>query len=100
MKSREKNSYVYDKSKIKSTIQKAFREKRRLKIKYYSLSSDEVKYRVVDIYQMHKDCIIAYCHLRKEERTFVIDRIIAATMLEEKYVIPEGWSPESIILGK
>lgn len=47
---------------------------------------------------MHKDCIIAFCHLREEERTFVVDRINKAALLDEKYKIPKNWTPESIIL--
>ncbi|MFH1271113.1 MAG: WYL domain-containing protein [Nanoarchaeota archaeon] len=69
-------------------------------INYYSLSSDESTTRIVDIYQMHKDCIVAFCNLREDERTFVIDRINAAALLDDKYSIPKGWEPESIILDK
>lgn len=95
-----KQVYVRNRSGIRQLLQKAFHEKRSIKIKYYSLSTDEVRFRVVNVLKIHKDCIIAYCHLRKEERTFVIDRIYAAVILEEKYNIPEGWRPESIILEK
>ncbi|MBU0760966.1 MAG: WYL domain-containing protein [Nanoarchaeota archaeon] len=49
---------------------------------------------------MHKDCIVAFCNLREDERTFVIDRINAAALLDDKYSIPKGWEPESIILDK
>ena len=42
--------------------------------------------------------MIAFCHLRNGERTFVIDRVKAAKLLGEKYKIPENWEPESIIL--
>lgn len=50
--------------------------------------------------KFHIDCIIAYCHLRGEERTFVIERINSAAILNERYTIPKGWCPESIILDK
>ena len=71
--------------------------KRKVKIKYYSLSSDETKWRTIDIYQIGDDFIIAYCHLREEERTFVISRINQAAILNESYKIPKGWTPESIV---
>lgn len=93
-------NYIRGLSEIKRLLRKAFKEKRSVKIKYYSLSSDEVKFRVVDVYQMYNDCIIAFCHLRNEERTFVIDRINQSKLLDEKYEIPNGWEPESIILDK
>jgi len=92
--------YVHDKTGTMRLLKKAFNEKRKVKIRYYSLSSDEVRNRIVDIYQIYNGCIIAFCHLRGEERTFVIDRINSATILDEKYKIPKGWSPESIILDK
>ena len=72
--------YSNNKQEIKSFLRKAFKEKRKIKINYYSFSSDEVTNRVIDIYQLHKDCIIAYCNLRKEERTFIIDRINKAAL--------------------
>src|SRR3989344_3805740 len=76
LKSPPKNlSYVNDEKKIKSLLRKAFNEKRKVKINYYSLSSDEVTNRVIGIYQFHDDCVVAYCNLRKGERTFVIGRI-------------------------
>mgnify|MGYP001574454825 FL=1 len=91
--------YTDDKKQIKHLLRRAFKEKRKIKINYYSFSSDEVTNRVIDIYQLHKDCIIAHCNLRKEERTFIIDRINKAALLNEKYRIPKNWTPESIILN-
>jgi predicted DNA-binding transcriptional regulator YafY len=95
-----KEKYVYDTKEIKSLIRKSFKEKRVLKIRYYSLYSDEVKYRKIDVLNVHKDCIVGYCHLREGERTFVIDRIRSAKMLQETYFIPEKWSPDSKIIEK
>ena len=81
-------------------MKEAFKAKRKVKINYYSLSSDEVTNRIIDIYQLHNDCVVAYCNLRKDERTFVIRRINKAALLDERYSIPKGWNPESIILNK
>lgn len=90
--------YVGDKNQINALLKKAFKEKRKVKINYYSLSSDEVTSRVIDIYQLHNDCVVAYCHLREDERTFVKDRINKVALLNDKYKIPKNWSPESIII--
>jgi len=91
----KKLKYAYDKKEIKSLLKKAYQEKKKVKIRYYSLSSDEVKWRTVSIYQIGSDFIIAYCHLRNEERTFVTDRISQAAILDESYKIPRGWVSES-----
>lgn len=92
--------YVTDTSRIERLLKRAFKEKRKVKINYYSHSSDEVTNRIIDIYQWHDDCIIAYCNLREDERTFVLKRINKAALLDETYTIPKGWKPESIILKK
>ncbi len=101
IKSPEKRRvYVRDKSEIRKLLRKAFDEKRSVKIKYYSPHSDEHTIRIINIYQIYINSIIAYCHLRRGERTFAIERINSAAILNEKYVIPKNWSPESIILDK
>ena len=92
--------YVNDKQGIERLLKKAFSEKRKIKIRYYSPNTDEHTTRVIDIYRAYTDAIIAFCHLRDEERTFAIERINSAALLDEKYEIPKGWRPESIILDK
>ena len=100
MKSSKKRVYVNDRSEIRKLLRKAFEEKRKVKMKYYSPHSDEHTTRIIDIYQIYINSLIAFCHLRGEERTFAIERINSATLLDEKYNLPENWSPESIILDK
>ena len=101
LKSPEKRRvYVNDKQEIKKLLRKAFNEKRKVKIRYYSFHSDESTTRIIDIYKIYKRAITAFCHLREEERNFVIDRINSATLLDEKYNIPNNWEPEDIILDK
>ena len=95
----KKLTYITEQPKIKALLKRAFKEKRKVKITYYSLSSDEVTNRIIDIYQLHNDCVVAFCNLRDDERTFVMSRINKAAILDEKYSIPKGWSPESIILN-
>ena len=100
MKSPQKRiNYAYAPKEIKLLLKKAFKEKRKVKINYYSLSSDEITNRVINIYQLHDDCVVAYCNLREGERTFVINRMQKVALLRENYSIPKGWKPESIILN-
>jgi predicted DNA-binding transcriptional regulator YafY len=87
----DKHKYVRDKKRINELLCKAFLKKQNIRIQYYSLSSDEIRYRDVSIYEIGKDWVIAYCHLRKEERTFIIKRIQAAALLNETYKIPKNW---------
>lgn len=88
-------TYVRGKKQIAKVLYDGFKRKQDVKIQYYSLSSDETRYRVVSIRQYNPDWIIAYCHLREEERTFVTERIRSAALLNEKYTIPKGWKPHS-----
>ena len=87
--------YADSNGKIKALLRQAFKEKKKIKIRYYSLSSDEVKWRVISIYKLGDGFIIAYCHLREGERTFVTDRISRTAILDDEYEIPNGWEPES-----
>ena len=96
----KKLKYAYDKKEIKTLLRIAYREKKKVKIRYYSLSSGETKWRRVAIYQLGSDFIIAFCYLRNGERTFVIDRISQVALLDESYKIPKGWKPESIVYSR
>ena len=88
------------KTDINRLLKRAFKEKRKVKIRYYSPHSDESTTRIVDIYKIYNGVIACLCYLREDERNFVIDRINSAIILDEKYTIPKNWSPESIILDK
>lgn len=92
--------YVRSRPEIKALLKKAFKERKKVRINYYSLSSDEVTNRIIDIYRMHSDCVVAYCNLREEERTFIINRINKAALLDEIYKIPKNWVSESVIFNK
>ena len=56
-----------------------------LQIKYFSGSTGEVTQRKIKPLEIkqekNKDMLVAYCHLRKGERTFSLDRIIHMEML-------------------
>jgi len=101
LKSPEKRRvYMTSKTDINRLLKRAFKEKRKVKIRYYSPHNDESTIRVVDIYKIYNGVIACFCHLREDERNFVIDRINSVAILDEKYSIPKGWSPESIILDR
>ncbi len=87
-------------TELTKLLKNAFKDKKSVKIGYYSLHSDEHTTRVIDVYKIWKDAITAFCHLRQEDRTFVIGRISSAAVLEKSYRIAKGWKPQSIILDK
>lgn len=47
--------------------------------------------RILSIYKLEKDFLIAYCYLRDDKRTFIKDRIKSANIQEDEYKIPNGW---------
>src|SRR3989344_2734371 len=91
----KKLKYVYDQKEISALLRRAYQNKKKIKIRYYSLSSDEVTWRKVAIYQFDSDFIIAFCYLRNEERVFKTARISQVALLDENYKIPKDWTPES-----
>ncbi|MEK6892827.1 MAG: WYL domain-containing protein [Nanoarchaeota archaeon] len=91
----KKVKYVNDKKEIIFLLRKAFKEKKKVKIQYYSHMSDEVTIRKIAIYKFEPDVITCYCYLREDERIFRTDRIYKASMLDESYKIPKSWQSKS-----
>jgi len=96
----KKLKYVYNQKEIRALLRKAYQEKKKVKIRYYSLTSDEVRWRKVAIYKFDPDFIIAFCYLRNEERIFKTKRISQAAILDENYKIPKGWVSESFVYSQ
>ena len=66
-------------------IQRALLERRRLEMRYYSMSRDEENRRQVDPYHLTVYdggfYLVGYCHWRKTERIFAVERIRELRML-------------------
>lgn len=77
-------------SQINSTISQALGRQGRLSITYYSPTDDEVSVREISPLHMsrsdNRDFLIAFCESAGAQRTFRIDRIQSATLLESKVV--------------
>lgn len=71
---------------IKDLVRQSYDEGRVLRIDYQppnmSLKSTE---RDIDVYAFDDTYIDAYCRLRKEKRSFRIDRIKSASLLDEEF---------------
>jgi len=97
--SKDKIIYAHDQHTIRNLLNKGFKNRINVKIKYYSLSSDETRYREISIYYYCKEYIIAYCHLRKDIRTFVVNRINSVALLDKKYSIPDDFNNQDYVKG-
>ena len=72
---------------IEKTINEAFDKRLRVRIVYPT----ELRWRKVEIYEVEKDFINAFCHLRKEMRNFRIKDIKDVQLTEESYEIPRDF---------
>ncbi len=83
------------------TIFEAIQRKKRILITYQSLSSGKVTTRKVEPYHIYNFEGIWYfcgfCFLRQEIRDFALDRIEAATLLKEQFVLPSDFNPHDYL---
>ncbi len=79
-----------------SRLYKAMEDRKRVKMVYYTAGRDETNERTVDPYHMHNVngnwYLIAYCHKRREVRSFLVGRIRSLEELEESFEIPADFS--------
>ncbi len=72
----------------------------RVRIAYDSLKGETTE-RVVDPYclRLYQGDIylLGRCHLRGEDRVFLVDRIRAAEPLDEEFIAPPGFDPEDLL---
>ncbi len=70
----------------------AVREHRRVHLDYYSFGRDTRTRRDVDPYLIHAEdgslYLLGHCHLAKAERRFRVDRIAAASLLDQTFAPP------------
>ncbi len=82
-------------------IERALLERRRLDIRYYSMSRDEENRRQVDPYHLTVFdggfYLVGYCHWRKAERIFAVERIRELQMLALRFTVPPGFNAEEYL---
>ncbi|PMQ02026.1 MAG: WYL domain-containing protein [Dictyoglomus sp. NZ13-RE01] len=75
---------------------KAIMDKKRIAIKYHSISTGEENLRKVDPYHIYNYegvwYFCGYCHLRKEMRDFAMDRVKEIKILDERFEIPKDFN--------
>ena len=91
-------SWIINDSKISDILQEAFNDKKQIEIEYISRAhhqkEDFKKKRIVDIYSLTGLYFEALCHLRKDLRTFRIDRVLNAKIIKQNYIVPHDYVPK------
>jgi DEAD/DEAH box helicase domain-containing protein len=87
--------------RLKAKLNKAFIDKKSINIYYSSSTADNgsgsLQKRLIDIYHINIDKIVAFCHLRQDLRTFNINRILDARVTNNTYEIPESFNVEEYL---
>jgi predicted DNA-binding transcriptional regulator YafY len=80
---------------ILNQVNQAAMDRRRVEMVYHSLQRKEKTLRKVDPYKVWfydgTIYLIGLCHLREEVRMFVLDRIKAVTMTDERFTMPKDF---------
>ncbi len=84
--------------KLIEAITHSLLERRRMKITYWTPSREEETERTIEPYRLWYVngalYMVAYCHVRKGVRTFLIDRVREWELTEKHYEIPEDFDFE------
>lgn len=79
-------------AEVLELLRTAVREHRRVHLDYYSYGRDTSTVRDVDPYVVHAEdgslYLLGHCHLAAAERRFRVDRIAAATLLDDTFEPP------------
>lgn len=81
-------------STVLHTVAEAWVKNQRVRIAYRSLADEKPAVRVIEPYCVepaaagHANYVVAYCHKARGIRTFKIERIHSAEILQQKYAIP------------
>ena len=84
------------KSATFNILETAVCKRLRIRVRYFSLSSGKVETREIDPYSLlfrrHAWYLIGFCHLRRELRTFRVERIRSLSLTGEHFTRPENYS--------
>jgi predicted DNA-binding transcriptional regulator YafY len=82
-------------------IQRALAEHRRVDMRYYSMSRGEENRRQVDPYHLTVFdggyYLVGYCHWRKTERIFAVERIRELKILSTRFAVRPGFNAEEYL---
>ena len=79
------------------TVVAGIERQRTVRLAYFTLERRETTTRDVDPYGlvMHEGAfyLVGFCHLRRDRRTFLMDRVRSAVLTDRRFTRPEGFSP-------
>lgn len=85
-------------ARVFETLAKAIKEKKSVEVEYYSIGRNAVSKRILDPYHLRHMLgtwyLIAYCHFRKDVRTFAVNQIREIKVLKDKFEVQKGFSIE------
>ena len=83
----------YASATVLSALQEASAGRRRVRIDYYAHGRDEHTTRDIDPYRVYADhgqwYVVAFDHLRDEERLFRVDRVLSVEPLDDRFDAPD-----------
>ncbi len=86
-----------------ASLQRALTERRRLRLRYYSMSRDDETDRQVDPYHLTLHgggfYLVAHCHLRDEVRLFAVERIRELEVLTARFDRPATFDVDGYLHG-
>ena len=86
-----------------AAIQRALVDRQRLRLRYYSMSRDEITDRRVDPYHLTLHAggfyLVAYCHLREAVRIFAVERVRDLEVLRGHFSRPEKFDVDQYLEG-
>lgn len=86
-----------------SCVEQAVHKKLRIKVKYYTKSTDQLTERLLEPYIIafrgKAWYLVAYCHLRCAVKLFRIDRIQEVEVLPDTFVVPRNFSAAAYFDG-
>jgi len=89
--------------RVLESLTRAWIDKRRVKIWYWTLGEQEPEERIIEPYfiqpaaQEHANYVIGYCLHANEVRTFKLERIRTVEVLKESYKIPKDFDPNEFL---
>ena len=84
--------------RVYSSLSKAFENKRRIEIDYFSMERAEATRRSIDIYYLNRRYVIAYDHLRNAMRKFRTSRVMKIRKIgNDVYTIPADFDKKAYL---
>lgn len=74
---------------VRAALEQARAEQKTVEIDYVSTGLARRKRRL-NVYELNGNYVAGFCHLRQDVRNFRIDRILGATITDDRYQLPEN----------